>query len=164
MLFIHTVAHPTQIDWLHSPAARDTMTRLIVKYTRFVKIMALHPNQIAVPTLDVDLAWHTHQLSPSVYAAWTSGKTRQLIDHDDKIDESKLSTSFEWTSKTYQEMYNEVYSECTCWYCESIRAAHVSNVGSIFRVSKSDKSTLCLPPFLFSSISFHLAGTLLTLP
>lgn len=46
-----------KIDWLHSPAAVATMQRLIVKYHRFVRIIADNPKRIAVPTLDVDLAW-----------------------------------------------------------------------------------------------------------
>jgi len=101
------------------------MARLITKYTRFTAILGKYPAQVAVPTLDVDLAWHTHQLSPSSYYKWMCEKTQRFIDHDDKIDETKLSTSFEWTSKVYQKEYGEVYSECTCWYCEAVRASHV---------------------------------------
>ncbi|KAI1496854.1 hypothetical protein F5X99DRAFT_398843 [Biscogniauxia marginata] len=137
-----------KIDWLHSPAARDTMKRLIEKYSRFVEIMAANPKRIAVPTLDVDLAWHTHQLSPASYFNTMVEKTRKFIDHDDKIDENKLSDAFEWTSKTYQELYGEVYSECTCWYCEAVRASHVSSVGKVLGVSKNDKI----------SESFHQTG------
>ncbi|KAB5549504.1 hypothetical protein GE09DRAFT_966956 [Coniochaeta sp. 2T2.1] len=128
-----------KIDWLHSPSAASTMTRLLTKYERFFDIMASHPKNTAVPTLDVDLAWHTHQLSPSDYYAYSKFKTTKFIDHDDKIDEDKLSESFEWTSKVYQEKYGEVYSECTCWYCETIRSAHVSPVGKILGISKQEK-------------------------
>lgn len=63
-------------------------------------------------------------------------RTRKLIDHDDKIEENKLSTAFEWTSKTYQKMFGSVYSECTCWYCEAIREGHTSTVSRIFKSSK----------------------------
>jgi hypothetical protein len=105
-----------QIDWIHSPNARDTMKRLIVKYQRFIRIMGAERRKIAVPTLDVDLAWHTHQLSPRSYHDHMLAHTQRLINHDDKISEDALSTAFEWTSKMYQEWYNEVYSECTCWY------------------------------------------------
>jgi len=108
-----------KIDWLHSPSAADTMARLIQKYTRFVTIIAASPLRVAVPTLDVDLAWHTHQLAPSAYYRYVVKATQKFIDHDDKMDEGKLSDCFEWTSKVYQEKYGEVYSECTCWYCES---------------------------------------------
>lgn len=107
------------LDWLHSPSSSDTMERLVIKYTRFIDIMAKNPTQVVVPTLDVDLAWHTHQLSPRAYHKYVCSKTGRFIDHDDKIEESKLNSQFEWTTKTYQETYGEVYSECPCWYCES---------------------------------------------
>jgi hypothetical protein len=106
------------IDWLHSPAAQQTMQRLLVKYKRFIQIMKLYHQHVCVPTLDVDLAWHTHQLSPKQYFEYTFKECKKFIDHDDKMEEDALSTSFEWTSKTYETLYRQVYSECTCWYCE----------------------------------------------
>jgi hypothetical protein len=106
------------IDWIHSPALDSTVTRLIEKYYRFFSIMATFPKNVAVPTLDVDLAWHTHQLSPRQYYKYSMDTTKKFTDHDDKIDEDKLSESFEWTSKTYEKLFGEVYSMCSCWYCE----------------------------------------------
>lgn len=119
------------IDWLHSPTVMETMARLINKYKIFFHIMVSNPKRMAVPTLDVDLAWHTHQLSPSRYFQYSaissnsSSVTHEhvFIDHDDKVGEDKLSDGFEWTSKMYKKFTNgEIYSECTCWYCEAIRA------------------------------------------
>ena len=107
-----------KLDWLHSPSAQNTMSRLLTKYERFLTIMSKNPKSITVPTLDVDLAWHTHQLSPVSYYRHTVNLAGRFIDHDDKIAEHTLSKQFEWTSKMYQTMYGEVYSECTCWYCE----------------------------------------------
>ncbi|GFP57240.1 glycine-rich domain-containing protein 1 [Trichoderma asperellum] len=143
-----------KLDWLHSPAAKATMSRLITKYGRFIDIMKKHPDKMAVPTLDVDLAWHTHQLTPRDYYDFTTKKTGKFIDHDDKIDENALSEAFEWTTKTYQSLYNEVYSECTCWYCE----------GKLFNISSSQKladsfhasgsASLC-PPNNSAHISAH---------
>lgn len=117
------------LDWIHSPAVAATMERLIRKYDIFFQIMISHSNKMAVPTLDVDLAWHTHQMSPSRYFAYSQAKTSKVrvgipafIDHDDKVDEAQLSDAFQWTSKKYFEMTNgELYSECTCWYCEATR-------------------------------------------
>ncbi|KAL8865671.1 MAG: hypothetical protein Q9174_006762, partial [Haloplaca sp. 1 TL-2023] len=43
-------------DWLHSPTVCTTVERLLMKYDRFFRIMAHHPDQTAVPTLDIDLA------------------------------------------------------------------------------------------------------------
>ncbi|KAK0630340.1 hypothetical protein B0T17DRAFT_219005 [Bombardia bombarda] len=129
-----------KIDWLHSPSATDTMTRLLTKYDRFFTIMQeTYPHQMAVPTLDIDLAWHTHQLSPAMYYAHSVKKTGRFIDHDDKIEEDVLSVQFEWTSKEYQDRFGEVYSECTCWYCESIRSSHISSIGKVLGLSKQEK-------------------------
>lgn len=132
-----------KLDWLHSPAARETMARLCKKYQRFIEIMAKNPRNVAVPTLDVDLAWHTHQLAPSAYYDFTVGKTAQFIDHDDKIADNKLDEGFEWTSKAYQEEFGEVYSECTCWYCETVRSTHVSSIGKVMKLSKNEKGKSC---------------------
>ncbi|KAK0631466.1 hypothetical protein B0T14DRAFT_490016 [Immersiella caudata] len=153
-----------KLDWLHSPSARDTMDRLRIKYNRFVDIMAASPDRIAVPTLDVDLAWHTHQLSPSAYYQFMVLRTARFIDHDDKIEEQALSKHFEWTSKEYQEKYGEVYSECTCWYCESIRSSLISPVGKVLGLSNQEKvaesfhtsgaAKLC-PPSNSAHISSH---------
>jgi hypothetical protein len=117
------------IDWLHSPTVMATMDRLIRKYHVFFHIMASNPRRMAVPTLDVDLAWHTHQLAPqryfeySVYHTNLHTRIATFIDHDDKVDENRLSDGFEWTSKIYRKLTDgEIYSECTCWYCEAIRA------------------------------------------
>ena len=115
------------IDWLHSPALPSTMKRLVTKYLRFVNIMKDKYN-MACPTLDVDLAWHTHQCSPPNYMDYTCHITKQFIDHDDKVAETKLNDSFAWTSKKYQSLYGEPYSECTCWYCEAIRESHTSGL------------------------------------
>ncbi|KAK3393886.1 hypothetical protein B0H63DRAFT_387233 [Podospora didyma] len=137
-----------KLDWLHSPAATNTMTRLLTKYDRFFTIMQTNPNKITVPTLDVDLAWHTHQLSPSAYYRFCVSRTKKFVDHDDKIDENTLNLQFEWTSKEYQDRFGEVYSECTCWYCESIRSSHISSVGKLLGKSKQEKV----------AESFHLSG------
>ena len=129
-----------QIDWIHSPTVMTTMDRLINKYKVFFNIMASNPRRLAVPTLDVDLAWHTHQLSPSRYFEYSTHQTKQytapiFIDHDDKVDENKLSDGFEWTSKMYKKLTNgQIYSECACWYCEATRAPDLhsgSTIGSI---------------------------------
>ena len=127
------------IDWLHSPALPATMTRLILKYERFVGIMEDATN-MAVPTLDVDLAWHTHQLNPPSYFKYVVTKARQFVDHDDKVAEVALNDAFAWTCKTYEKKYGGKYSECTCWYCESVREQNTSTASRIF--SSKGKQTV----------------------
>ncbi|KAM5347534.1 hypothetical protein ACJ41O_007358 [Fusarium nematophilum] len=113
------------IDWLHSPTAHETMKRLCTKYERFIKVIGEHPTKTAVPTLDLDLAWHTHQLSPFAYYKHTVRVTGKYIRHDDKIEDIKLGKGFEWTSKVYQETY--------------VRISHVSSVGKALKLSKNDQ-------------------------
>ncbi|KAJ5908639.1 hypothetical protein N7495_001321 [Penicillium taxi] len=128
------------IDWLHSPTVMETARRLIAKYEVFMKIMLTNPRNMAVPTLDVDLAWHTHQMCPSRYYEYTTAieirGIRQFVNHDDKIDENRLSEAFEWTSKMYRRATNGgIYSECTCWYCEAVRVPDL--YGRIFSIGSS---------------------------
>ncbi|KXH32314.1 hypothetical protein CSIM01_05736 [Colletotrichum simmondsii] len=130
-----------KLNWLHFPTARDIMTELLKKYDRFVEIIAIASStgdKVAVPTLDVDLAWHTHQLSPQSYFVFTLAKTGAFVDHNDKVDEDRLSTAFEWTSKTYQEKYGEIYSECKCWYCETVRVMALPTT-KMFGIGKEEK-------------------------
>ncbi|ETS75765.1 hypothetical protein PFICI_12709 [Pestalotiopsis fici W106-1] len=136
------VAKMFKIDWLHSPAARFTMEKALKKYERFFEIASTHPDQAVTPTLDVDLAWHTHQLSPQSYFKYAVSKTGVFTDHNDKIDEDKLAISFDWMGKVYQEKYGEVYSECNCWFCESLRYMHTSR-SKLKRLfgHKQDKAT-----------------------
>lgn len=118
------------IDWLHSPTANLTMSRLLCKYDRFLDLAANRPpGKIAVPTLDVDLAWHTHMLSPLSYYLTTTQKLHLFLDHEDKVDETLLHDGFEWTSKAYQRKYGEIYSECICWYCEVVREPFTAKQG-----------------------------------
>ncbi|KAF3483895.1 uncharacterized protein GIQ15_03219 [Arthroderma uncinatum] len=115
-----------KIDWLHSPALESTMARLIDKYVIFFRIIAQNKGKLVVPTLDVDLAWHTHQLKPQRYYAYSMQLTQTFVNHDDKVVETQLTDGFEWTSKQYQKITGGgIYSECTCWYCEAVREPHV---------------------------------------
>jgi hypothetical protein len=162
-----------QIDWLHSPTVHETTTRLIKKYETFFQIMTDYPKNMAVPTLDVDLAWHTHQLAPARYYNYSTTRTPVktgipvFIDHDDKVDEDKLSDGFAWTAKTYRRLTNgAVYSECTCWYCEATRTPDLYDrlitVGSASRARDAadelhDRADISSDPNKNPHISAHNA-------
>ena len=143
------------IDWLHSPALYPTMERLIVKYGRYFQIIGANPGETAVPTLDVDLAWHTHQLSPRKYYEYSLAITKRFVDHDDKIEETKLSNAFKWTSKVYREMFGEIYSECTCWYCEAIRDQATSFFNKLKKLANLDHLHNQSDPNRTAHISAH---------
>ncbi|KAL5394799.1 hypothetical protein PMIN02_004692 [Paraphaeosphaeria minitans] len=96
------------------------MHRSVLKYHRFKNLIAISTN-MAVPTLDIDLAWHTHQLTPKTYYRYTLSETKRFVNHDDKVPGPDLSTAFVRTAQLYEKKYAEPYAECACWYCEVTR-------------------------------------------
>ena len=130
------------IDWLHSPALKNTMCRLITKYENFLQLEADFATRMIVPTLDVDLAWHTHQLAPYRYMKCTVEHTKQFLNHDDKVPELKLNTAFAWTSMVYQQRFKAPYAECTCWYCEAVRESNSKGIIGLLSSSKSAREQL----------------------
>ncbi|KAJ5970608.1 uncharacterized protein N7479_000526 [Penicillium vulpinum] len=126
-----------KIGWIRSPNLRSTMGHFVSKYDMFFQIMAKNKGHAVVPTLDIDLIWHTHQLSPARYYTFSTAQTEGIfINHDDKIDEIKLNDAFAWTSKQYQKLTGgKIYSECICWYCEALRES--SNQGLSRLISPS---------------------------
>ncbi|CAO2653351.1 Nn.00g027620.m01.CDS01 [Neocucurbitaria sp. VM-36] len=154
----------SKLDWLHSPSIMSTVQRLIVKYHRFIRLAADSPKQTIVPTLDVDLAWHTHQLTPKVYYRYTLAETKKFLNHDDKIPESNLHTAFQATSLAYEKKYGQPYSECSCWYCECTREPLRSNFLNKFSprraslsVDKLDEKGFTKDAYLGPHVSAHNA-------
>lgn len=93
------------------------MARRVIKYKRFMGFMTSRLDSITVPTLDVDLIWHTNQLRPSTYYQLCMTLTDDhFVDHDDKIGETNLHDVFAKTTRACQKKYKKPYSECTCWY------------------------------------------------
>lgn len=88
--------------WLRSPALEGTLQRAVERYEVFLELFALHPKQMLVPTLDIDLAWHTHQLSSARYRESTEERCGRFIDHDDKLPKSSLTKGMDRTAELYR--------------------------------------------------------------
>lgn len=111
-------------DWIRSPALRHTVSQAVARYTGFFEVMSSFPNNVAVPTFDVDLVWHTHQLSPPEYFIYSIRHCNDVfIDHDDKIGDGVLGNSFEWTCEAFRKLTGEQYDKCLCWSCEVLEEA-----------------------------------------
>lgn len=63
-----------------------------------------------VPTLDIDLCWHTHQLFPQAYRQWCFEHLGRGINHDDTIGKSSLKDGLRHTSLAWFQAYNEPYT------------------------------------------------------
>ncbi|CAH6723381.1 hypothetical protein CLIB1444_14S02784 [[Candida] jaroonii] len=104
-------------NWIKNNLASPTQKSMsISRYEEFFSLMkdSTHP---IVPTIDIDLVWHTHQLNPRHYFSYSKKVTGTIIDHNDKIEKGRLNTSFKKTSELYEEKYGKAYSTCSCDSC-----------------------------------------------
>ncbi|KAJ3267516.1 hypothetical protein HK104_005810, partial [Borealophlyctis nickersoniae] len=85
--------------------ARSTM-----RYRQFLILMEREPTKFLVPTLDIDLNWHTHQCFPLRYQQYGFKHTGRLINHDDAASDTSLGTGFAQTAKSWKKHFNEAYS------------------------------------------------------
>lgn len=95
------------------------LARAVVRYERFFALFRVHPGSTLVPTLDVDLVWHSAMLTPSGYRAWCRDTAGRFIAHDDALGEGVLGDAFEFTEAAYQREFNRPYARCCCWFCEA---------------------------------------------
>lgn len=109
--------------WIRSPALQGTLARGISRYEKFFQLLAAFPEKVIVPTLDIDLVWHTHQCSPSGYFAYTQALTGRFINHDDSIAKGDLKKALQGTKELFQLRFGEEYSRCLCWDCEAVLSA-----------------------------------------
>ncbi|KAI1307047.1 hypothetical protein EDD11_004569 [Mortierella claussenii] len=70
-----------------------------------------------VPTLDIDLAWHTHMLSPAQYRQYQLVHYGRVLNHDDTVQATSTMTKqdFVRTAELWQYLYQERYSSQQTW-------------------------------------------------
>ncbi|KAL5350558.1 hypothetical protein ACLOAV_004127 [Pseudogymnoascus australis] len=109
--------------WIRSPVIKGTLHRAIARYSKFLKLFKLYPKTMLVPTLDIDLVWHTHQCSPSRYDVKALKMAGRLINHDDKIGGAILNPGFTKTKGLFRIRFGQEYEVCHCWDCEALLSA-----------------------------------------
>lgn len=82
--------------------------RAIFRYRKFMLLM--NRNCSLVPTMDIDLCWHTHQLFLGSYKQWSMQHLGRLIEHDDTVGTSTLNQSLIKTSLAWLRAYHEAYT------------------------------------------------------
>jgi len=112
--------------WIRSPAVEGTLQRAIQRYDRFLKLFKMYPGKTLVPTLDIDIVWHTHQCSPAQYVEATRTLAGRFIDHNDRLGRDTLDDGMENTANLYRVRFAEEYEHCLCWDCEALRSAVAS--------------------------------------
>lgn len=132
------------LNWLGSPNLSEIIQGAQVRYTRFWVLLRMSSTMV-VPTLDIDLVWHTHQLSFHHYHEFCELNNRLFVDHNDKVDNSKLDNSFEKTANLYRQLFREEYSQCLCWYCYSVRLG-LNTKGKFLKNLFKEKINIDLDP------------------
>lgn len=110
-----------QLGWMDpvffsGPGSTQVLQHCILRYYGFLTLIGTDPDNktFFVPTLDVDLVWHTHQLSPEDYSKDCRKITLKLIDHDDQVEEGNLAAGLDKTSKAWQGQFGVSYMYCGC--------------------------------------------------
>ncbi|KAI8295103.1 Glycine-rich domain-containing protein 1 [Colletotrichum sp. SAR 10_98] len=136
--------------WLRSPTAEATLAQSVERYRNFFHLIGAHPGTVMVPTLDIDLVWHTHQLAPLRYRAYSKKMAGRLIDHDDEISADRLQELSTDMQGLWREEFGTEYHACLCWTCEAGRA-HVSvdSVESRLRDEERQRELLPLADLAF---------------
>ncbi|KAL0950317.1 hypothetical protein HGRIS_010292 [Hohenbuehelia grisea] len=105
--------HWTQPEYFSSSIDAIALQHAIARYHAFMDLMVV-PGAFLVPTLDIDLAWHTHQLMATAYGKDCKKVMQKFIDHNDKISQDTLAISYDLTCKAWKERFGQAYSHCGC--------------------------------------------------
>ncbi|KAL3844933.1 hypothetical protein ACJIZ3_002336 [Penstemon smallii] len=138
--FFYQVSRPHMNDnrYLEGAVARYKGFLHLIKRNKEKSIPSF-----SVPTYDVDLIWHTHQLHPVSYCKDLLKIMGKILEHDDTDSDrtkgQKLDVGYSGTTKTFEEMYG-----CRYW-----------RAGAMYRGSAP--SPVRTTPF--SGISAKKAGT-----
>ncbi|KAE8167921.1 hypothetical protein BDV40DRAFT_284416 [Aspergillus tamarii] len=114
-----------QYCWLRSPAlCYRVNNNAQQKYRNFLQLARQPENMPITPTSDIDLFWHTHQLSPGPYRQFCIQHLGRFMDHDDKVAHEVLDKNFAATQDRYTREFSGEYDSCVCWACELERNDH----------------------------------------
>ncbi|KZT50992.1 hypothetical protein CALCODRAFT_461001 [Calocera cornea HHB12733] len=93
---------------------KTILARSIARYHAWLDLFASNPNLTPVPTLDIDLIWHTNMLYADRYRADTYKLLGRIPDHDDKVEETALADAFDETARAWRSRFGVPYSLCGC--------------------------------------------------
>ena len=69
----------------------------------------MYPDNIIIPTLDIDIIWHTHLLNPYNYHIYYSYYTNRFANHNDTITPYELDTYLLQTKQLWIAHFQEEY-------------------------------------------------------
>eukprot|EP00897_Mesotaenium_endlicherianum_P003825 jgi/Mesen1/3470/ME000195S02619 len=86
------------------------------RYRKFLHVVwAAGGKVFCVPTYDIDVMWHAHQLAPACYARDTTAVLGRVLDHDDsdatvaRSAATRLHEGFTQTAVLWERLYGAAY-------------------------------------------------------
>ncbi|CAO3613087.1 unnamed protein product [Cunninghamella echinulata] len=111
-----------QYDFITKLVATDwpkisTLRFAIRRYGLFLHLIKQEPSLMAIPTLDIDVCWHTHMISsPKQYARYCMHVFGHLLNHNDALLEKSFLHGLESTATTWHNYFgskiDEPYTTC----------------------------------------------------
>jgi len=105
MVFARKIISVYPVDPVPVVLLEDSQQR----YVKFMNLIRIGAVSAPVPALDIDLFWHTHQLSSSNYLPWCRHHIGRVINHDDTVEMSGIASGLDQTKEAWQQTYNEDY-------------------------------------------------------
>ncbi|EQC26201.1 hypothetical protein SDRG_15938 [Saprolegnia diclina VS20] len=94
--------------WLND----DVLATSLVRYRQFIEaVRTKKAGEMLVPTIDIDLAWHTHMTMPPEYIRCSSKAVGFVMDHDDTVAGPSLTTAFAATRGLWSSTHGAAYSQ-----------------------------------------------------
>ncbi|KAJ0040713.1 hypothetical protein Pint_27772 [Pistacia integerrima] len=96
----------------------------VARYKGFLHLIKKNKERsikrFTVPTYDIDLIWHTHQLHPVAYCMDVTVVLGKVLEHDDMDQDrskgKKLDTGFSGTTKQWEETFGLRYWKAGAMY------------------------------------------------
>jgi len=88
---------------------RETIVNLIKQYKKWLKLVRKFPGEMMVPTVGIDLIWHTHMRIPQIYEIDTRQIVGKFLDHDDATPDTDLEKYLDRTQEHWKKRYHEEY-------------------------------------------------------
>ncbi|TFY63748.1 hypothetical protein EVJ58_g3067 [Rhodofomes roseus] len=104
----------TAPGYFDTPGDEVVLIHAITRYHAFLDFMTGSPASFFVPTLDIDLVWHTHQMMAGRYSDDCKRYVGRYIDHDDKVEENRIANAFDITCQAWQQRLKVPYTHCGC--------------------------------------------------
>ncbi|VAH71079.1 unnamed protein product [Triticum turgidum subsp. durum] len=130
--FVYQVGTPNMHD-------RHFLEDALARYKGFLYLIKMNQekgmNLFRVPTYDVDLMWHTHQLNSVAYCNDMLCLLGRVLEHDDTDDDraegKKLDTGFSGTTEQFENCFGVRYWKAGAMYRGSLPSP-VTSVPQIF--------------------------------